>query len=56
MTKTVYGKAKDVALFNELYAEAKALDERGLFDKAKSYYNGCMSLVLSKRVSFKEPA
>lgn len=52
---TVYGKSKDVALFNELYAEAQALDKRGLFDKAKGYYNACMSLVLSKRVTFKEP-
>lgn len=52
----VYGKDKEVALFNQLYAEAKALDERGLFDKAKGYYNACMAMVLSKRVSFKEIA
>lgn len=48
------GSPADLELIESLYAEAKALDARGLFDKAKGYYNACMSLILSKRVILKK--
>ena len=46
------GTEADVSLIRELYAEALALDACGLFEKAKPYYNVCMSMILSKKITF----
>lgn len=49
---TAIGTPTDIQSLEDWHARAKELDAKGQFDQAKSYYNGCMSLILSKRITF----
>lgn len=48
------GSKDDLELLEFYYQTGKDFDARGLFEKAKPYYNSAMALILSKRVTLKK--